>query len=487
MAENVVEITLDDRGRVVGIPSSPDRARLAGDLAEGGSLESHIHPDDYDFFLWSAQWIANGPGRRKTIPLCWAQPGGGWSTFNATLAGEENRTITVTLRPDELEQSRRTEAQLRRVVEGSAQGIVVRTGSDILFVNEAYAHMLGFSSTHELSAASRRDTSAGRAPRDCYGAHPDDRALVAEHMRKRLAGEEFVSHYEFRLLRSDGSILWVETHAAVADWDGQTASLSWVSDISHHKTLENELIRSRDAAEESTRAKAAFLANMSHELRTPLNAIIGFAEVIKDELFGPVGITRYAEYACDIHTSGRHLLDLINDILDHSKLEAGKHELRDEVFPLDATIRDCITLVRDRAQKSAVSIEVGITPNLPAMRGDPRAIKQILLNFLSNAIKFTPSGGAVAVRAAEVDDSIALSVTDTGIGMSKEDIKVALSAFGQVDSKIGRQHQGTGLGLPISKSLIELHGGRLQVESHPGTGTTMTAIFPSERTVLTAA
>jgi signal transduction histidine kinase len=306
-------------------------------------------------------------------------------------------------------------------------------------------------------------------------------------MRRRLAGEESVSCYEFRLQRRDGTIVWVDTHAALVNWDGQPASLSWLSDITRRKSIEEELIKSKEAAEFANRTKTEFLANMSHELRTPLNAIIGFAEVIKDEMFGPVGLPKYAEYARDIHTSGRHLLDLINDILDLSKLEAGKLELREEDVSLRTALEDCLTLIRNRAEKSDILLATDVEPRLPKLRCDERALKQVLLNFLSNAVKFTPAGGTVTTRIRRAAEGIEVSVSDTGIGMSEADIQVALAAFGQVDSKLARQQQGTGLGLPISKSLIELHGGMLTVKSAPGKGTTMIAAFPASRIVAAAA
>jgi signal transduction histidine kinase len=204
-------------------------------------------------------------------------------------------------------------------------------------------------------------------------------------------------------------------------------------------------------------------------------------------MFGPVGTAKYAEYAKDIHTSGRHLLDLINDILDLSKLEAGKLELREENVTLRTVVEDSLTLIRNRAQKCDVLLVTEIEPRLPKLLCDERALKQVLLNFLSNAVKFTPQGGTVTTRVCRVTGGLALSVSDTGIGMNQADINVALSAFGQIDSKLARQQQGTGLGLPISKSLIELHGGTLTVQSTPGKGTTMTATFPISRIVEAAA
>jgi signal transduction histidine kinase len=476
-----VEIVLDASGLVLSVSSAQEGQRLVSDVAEGESLHTHIHPDDYDFFLWSAQWILNGAHRQQTIQLRWARAAGRWAKLSVTLKSESGETVALVFHPDEVEQARRAEAQLRRIVEGSAQGIVVRTSSDVLYTNDAFAHIMDFPSVRALNAFREEEGRAGRPQSVNAGIHPDDVPLVTEHIRRRLAGEETVSHYEFRLERRDGSIVWVDTRAALVNWDGQPASLSWMSDITQRKGIEVELIKSKEAAEFANRTKTEFLANMSHELRTPLNAIIGFAEVIKDEMFGPVGLRKYAEYAHDIHSSGRHLLDLINDILDLSKLESGKLELREEDVALDAVVADCLTLLRNRAQKSDVLLVTEIEPNLPRLTCDERALKQVLLNFLSNAVKFTPAGGTVTTGVRRAPGGIALWVRDTGIGMSAADIEVALAAFGQVDSKIARQHQGTGLGLPISRSLIELHGGTLDVDSAPGKGTTMTAIFPAAR------
>ena len=478
-----VEIILDGSGIVLNIDSSEQSQRFANDIVEGESLSAHIHPDDYDFFLWSAEWVLNGERREQTIVLRWARTKGRWSRVNATLSSDNDETFRVVFRPDEIELARRTETQLRRVVEGSAQGIIVRTNADILYTNDAFAHMMGFPSVRELSAYTEEETRAGRNANNAGAIYPDDRPIVAEHMRRRLAGEESVSHYEFRLQRPDGSLVWVETAAALVNWDGQPASLSWLSDITRRKRMEDELIKSKEAAEYANRTKTEFLANMSHELRTPLNAIIGFAEVIKDEMFGPVGTKKYAEYAKDIHVSGRHLLDLINDILDLSKLEAGKMELREEDVTLRTVVEECLTLIRDRAEKSDVLLVTNIEPRLPKLRCDQRALRQVLLNFLSNAVKFTPPGGTVTIRARRSPDGIALSVSDTGIGMNEAEIDVALSAFGQIDSALSRKHQGTGLGLPISRSLIEMHDGKLSVESAPNKGTTMTATFPVSRIV----
>ena len=245
-----------------------------------------------------------------------------------------------------------------------------------------------------------------------------------------------------------------------------------------------ELARARDAAERANRSKSQFLATVSHELRTPLNAIIGFSDLIKSEVFGPVAPARYGEYMVDIHTSGVLLLSLISDILDMAKIEAGKFNLHEERLNLEMPIESSIRLVRERALHAKVTVKAELEPNLPGFLGDERAIRQILLNLLSNSIKFTPKGGSVTVRAAIVTDGhLELSVADTGIGIASEHIKLVLEPFGQVTSAFTRKHDGTGLGLPLVKSLAELHGAHFDIESRLGRGTTVRLTFPASRVV----
>jgi signal transduction histidine kinase len=236
-----------------------------------------------------------------------------------------------------------------------------------------------------------------------------------------------------------------------------------------------------EAARQASRAKSEFLATMSHELRTPLNAILGFSEVIEQQMFGPVS-AQYAGYAKDIHVSGQHLLELINDVLDLSKLEAGKVELHEEDVALAELIRECALLVREQAIKAGVSLGIDADPSL-RVRADRRCLKQVLLNLLSNAIKFTPEGRDISIMTRHAQVALCIEIADRGIGMSEAEMEVALSPFGQVDSRVARQHKGTGLGLPISRSLMQLHGGELRLESTPGVGTTAIAELPLERVV----
>jgi signal transduction histidine kinase len=222
--------------------------------------------------------------------------------------------------------------------------------------------------------------------------------------------------------------------------------------------------------------KSEFLANMSHELRTPLNAIIGFSEVLSERMFGEVN-EKQAEYLGDILESGRHLLSLINDILDLSKIEAGRMELEPSEFDLPSAIDNALTLVRERAQRRMIALGRTVDEGLGTIRGDERKVKQVLLNLLSNALKFTPEGGHVDVRA-EVRDGVAeISVHDTGVGIAPEDQEAVFEEFRQVGTA-SKKTEGTGLGLAISRKFVELHGGRMWVTSQVGTGSTFTFTLP---------
>jgi signal transduction histidine kinase len=253
-------------------------------------------------------------------------------------------------------------------------------------------------------------------------------------------------------------------------------------EITQRKRFEADLRRAKEEAELASRTKTEFLANMSHELRTPLNAVIGFAEIMESEVFGPLGDPHYSEYAADIRDSGQHLLNLINDLLDVSKIEFGKVELVEEAVDLTSILDSCMRLMRDRADQAAIELTAHTPPNLPSLRADSRRLKQILLNLLSNAVKFTPAGGQVSLRVTlPATGGLKIAVSDTGIGIARHDLAKALQPFGQIDSRMTRKYQGTGLGLPLTKSMIELHGGTLELESTVGRGTTAILWLPPSR------
>ncbi|MBU6508041.1 MAG: response regulator [Alphaproteobacteria bacterium] len=248
--------------------------------------------------------------------------------------------------------------------------------------------------------------------------------------------------------------------------------------------VEAQLVETKNAAEAASRAKTEFLANMSHELRTPLNAIIGFSEILKQEPLGPLGHPSYRDYVRDVYESGVHLLHIINDILDLSKIEVGKLTLSETPVDLREAIDSCMRIVRERADNGGIALVAELAPDLPTFNADERMVKQVLLNLLSNAIKFTPPGGSVRIIARVDDaDGLIVQVVDTGIGIAAADIERALQPFEQIDSSLHRKYQGTGLGLPLARSMSELHGGRFAIESTVGQGTTVTVHFPPERSL----
>jgi len=243
----------------------------------------------------------------------------------------------------------------------------------------------------------------------------------------------------------------------------------------------------KDEAEAASRAKSGFLATMSHELRTPLNAIIGFSEMMLREVLGQLGNEQYRTYVADIHASGTHLLQIINDILDLSKAESGKLELYEDVFDLRDMIRAVGQLTSTRIDEAGLSNATHLPGDLPLLRADERKTKQVLLNLVTNAVKFTPSGGNIEIRGKyDHAGGLSLTVSDTGIGIALEDLDRVLEPFVQVDSSLSRQHQGTGLGLPLVKAIMELHGGSLVMFSEVGVGTRVTITFPADRAVFDA-
>jgi signal transduction histidine kinase len=242
-----------------------------------------------------------------------------------------------------------------------------------------------------------------------------------------------------------------------------------------------EAVMARELAERASEVKSMFLANVSHELRTPLNAIIGFSELMVGEMMGPLGNDKYRSYARDIHDSGSHLLAVINDILDLSKAEAGKLELEESWFPVHGAVTAACRLLRQRAAAAQLELVVSVPAGAPMLHADERKLKQVLLNLLANAIKFTKPDGRVALTVTVSPDGIAFAVEDTGIGIPAAYLDRVLLPFVQADNSLSRPHQGTGLGLPLVKAIAELHGGRLQLESEEGVGTTASLLLPPER------
>ena len=259
------------------------------------------------------------------------------------------------------------------------------------------------------------------------------------------------------------------------------AVVSVYSDITDLKASERKLIQARSQAEMANRSKSDFLANMSHELCTPLNAIIGFSEIISNELFGPIVNEKYLEYIRDIHNSSLHLLSIINDVLDMSKIEAGKLELSKEALNIQSVISDVVRMMHERAQSRGIELITQLLDEEVDVWADERAMKQIFLNLLSNAIKFSKAGGKVYVRVGADQPNLAVvEFEDYGIGMNEEEQERALQPFGQAKPATTRNYGGTGLGLPITKGLVEAHGGKLAIKSRAGSGTIVRVVLPTE-------
>ncbi len=340
-----------------------------------------------------------------------------------------------------------------------------------IFVNDWFARRIG----------KPADEIIGLTPvevRDDLTAHAS-----TERDRRIMAGLDQPGAFEETLPSGPGSRrVLLTTKALLRDPSGRPALVVTASlDMTDRKEAELALISAKEEAEIASRSKTEFLANMSHELRTPLNAIIGFSQVMADQLMGPLGSQRYVGYARDICTSAQHLLGIIGDILDVSKLEAGKVELDEEDTDIATIIHDVLQLVGERARSLEVGIEIDTPPTLPRLRADSLKLKQVLLNLVTNAVKFSEAGSRVVLSARFDEEGFHVAVTDEGIGMDEPEIETAVTRFGQVASPWSRRHPGTGLGLPLAIGLVELHGGRLQIESRKGIGTTVTFSLPRER------
>lgn len=449
----------------------------------GRPLEVLIAEADRDRYLSLLSRFDAGPDRRASIhgdrEIRLQRRDGSLFPAAVRLAKspiEANDNITIAVQ--DIAAHRATEAKLEwernllRAFFEAWPDLVFAKDSESRFIaaNPKTAQVMGVQSPEEL---------IGRTDFDFY--EPGTAAELFSAEQEIIATGNGVAAEPNRLTTPAEGTIWLSTtKIPLRDPKGKIIGLVGVNrDITAEKTAEVALSMAKEQAELANRAKSEFIANMSHELRTPLNAVIGFSEIIASQTMGPVGTPVYGEYAGDIRDAGQHLLDLINDILDLSKIESGTDELHEETMDVTELADSVTRLLADRANKNGVAVTTTMASCLPPLFADKRKLKQILSNMLSNAVKFTERGGRVDLKIwCEDDRDFVFQVSDTGIGIAPQDIDVAMSQFGQVDSRLSRQHEGTGLGLPLTKALVERHGGTFQLHSEIGVGTTATATLP---------
>ncbi len=480
LADNALDIIvrIGPDGRILHVTDAV-RTLLDRDPAgvRGMALETLLHPDDRA--AAAAAIAALTPQSPSTVTRCRAVRAGGgivWMEAAIRRAGQGNareyvavlRDITVRVGVEEkLDNARRAAETAHTFVEAlfeQAQTALAVVAADnrLLRVNAAFGRLTGW-------------VAATLVGRDAAGILPPGRGRESR---------------EAELTRRDGSVRTVLiAESTVRDIAGHPMRLVALMDISDVARLTRELHAAREEeaaartqAEAANRSKGEFFASLSHELRTPLNAVIGFADLIAREAEGPVGTSAYRDFAVNIRDSGQHLLELINEILDHARAEAGMLTVKEGTVDLDAAITFAMRMLQTRANRAGVALTMVKATELRYVRGDEKRLRQILLNLISNAVKYTPSGGEVTVRLLHTPgESPVLEVTDTGIGIPEADMDRVLQAFARVESSDNRRVEGTGLGLPLTKRLVELHGGTLSLRSQLGVGTTVTVTLPPWR------
>lgn len=384
----------------------------------------------------------------------------------------------ITVRKRAERELRDSEARLSGILRISPEAIIVTDGAQrITLFNEGAERIFGYAAA-EVTGKSIEMLIP-----------PEARKGHGEHVRKFKDSPDtsrFMSaRQEIGALAKGDVVFPAEASISKLELQGETVFTVLLHDITERKKARQLLLAAKDEAESANRAKSEFLANMSHELRTPLNAILGFSEVIRSQVLGPVGIAKYVEYADDVHRSGEHLLEIISDILDVARIDAGQISLEEDIVSVEELIESSVMLIRERAGAGELDLALELPPDMPSIMCDRRKIKQIVINLLSNAVKFTERGGRVSV-GARIDvgsGEAVIEVRDSGVGMAVEDVPRVMEPFTQIASPMTRQHEGTGLGLPLVKKLVELHGGSIDMETAPGEGTTVRVRLPASRVV----
>ena len=453
------------------------------DRSVGNNLFTMLHPEDQakqksDFQLFvkgqkmayrAFTRIRTSDGTFRSVELAFSM-----------IRQDENKDLRVVGTITDVEERRRAERALseaekkyRTIVENAAGGLYQLTPEGIyLSANPSMARILGYDSVEMLLRDVKNANGAVYIDKD-----------EREAFQNALERAGQINGYETQVYRKDGSKIWVsENIRCVKDENENILYFEGsMEDINQRKQAEIALRDAKVQSDMANRAKTEFIANMSHELRTPLNAIIGFSEIMKNEVMGPLGADMYREYVKDIYDSGKGLLKIINEILDISKIESGNREINEAEFDFEHVLKTCLDLNTGKLQDKRI-ILANNTDNLPLIIGEELSVKQIISNILSNAIKYTPDGGRITIFSTyDHNGAFRLSITDTGVGLTKDEIQKALSPFGQIDNALDRSGSGAGLGLTLSKSMMKLHGGDLEILSEKGIGTTVSLIFPESR------
>ena len=480
VVQKIHEVSSDDTLKLIQLPEV------------GDTILDHIHPEDQDAFQHNLHWVAGHVDRSVTIQLQFYRGREWWIAVNVRISYVDSALTRLEVEFDEAASFKKMENQFHQVVELSQHGVVVLENSGPVFINNGFAKLVGYEGAEELIESGHADLISN--------IYPDDLGMIADRIAARVRGEEVPDQYEFRLMHQNGDIIWVETLSSRIVWNGQPASLSWLTDVTSRKRAEHENLEyihqlhaakvaaetagqdaeeARKGAERANKAKSVFLTSMSHELRTPMNAILGFAQVLQVDRNNPLSAVQN-ERIDYILAGGKHLLELINEILDLARIEADRISISLEEVDTNDLVLDCVALVIPLGRARGVKIIDRLDTIPPTLLYTDRLrVKQILLNLLSNAVKFNQDNGTVIVDGGDTGDGLfRLSVTDTGIGIAESDHASVFEMFHQLGVDPMLTRDGSGIGLVTTKLLVERMGGRIGFESEEGVGSTFWVELP---------